>query len=470
MTDSPTDPAALPSGISSPAGPADLANPPNAPDPANLANPPAPEPLSGNFWLLWLGQFVSSFGSGLTSFGLGVWVVKQTGSEMSFAMMVLCSTLPTLIVTPWVGSVADRLDKRRVLMGSDVLALCGIGMLAWLLFHDRLQMAHLYAVQVLLALGLAFQAPAGQAAITRIVPKSQFGRAGGLFALSQAVSALFGPLLAVQLINAFGLGQVLLIDLATFVFSFVCLALARFPLIERAQGWSFWRAPLHDMGFAVNFYRRHAGMAQIYAYLALGGFLAGMVTVLVTPLVLHIKNAQVLAWITASAGLGVLLGSLGMAISGGPKQWHSRFLALSLIEGAAVALAGLLDSSFGLCLCAFFVMLSNSLLQAVVMSVWRRKVPMAQQGAVLAFQRAIELSLIPLAAIMGGALAQYYFEPAMLQGGRWAELLGPWFGIGKGRGTGVLFFAVGALVCLMSLVAFFSRSMRNLETDTPDAF
>lgn len=440
------------------------------PDGADTPAIAAPEPLPGNFWLLWLGQFVSGFGSGLTSFGLGIWVVRQTGSEMSFALMILCGTLPTLLVTPWVGSVADRLDKRLVLMGSDVLAACGISVLAWLLFQNQLQMMHLYVVQVLLSLGLAFQNPAGQAVITRMVPKRQFGRAGGLFALSQAVSALFGPLLAVQLISSMGLDHVLLIDLATFGVSLVCLALARFPLIERARGWSFWRAPLQDMGFAVRFYQRHAGMSQIYGYLTLGGFLAGMVTVLVTPLVLHIKNPQALAWIISSAGFGVLLGGLVMAIWGGPKQWDSRLLGLSALEGLAVAAAGFFSNSFGLCLCAFLVMFSNSMLQACVMAVWRRKVPMAQQGSVMAFQRAIELSLMPLSALIGGALAQYWFEPAMLAGGAWVEVLGPWFGIGKGRGTGVLFTVIGTLVFLMSLAALSSRRMRTLEADVPDAF
>lgn len=441
-----------------------------APVPTPVPPPPPHEALPGNFFLLWLGQFISSFGSGLTSFSLGVWVVQQTGSTMDFALMVLCSTVPTLLLTPWAGSVADRLDKRLVLMGSDVVAAIGIATLAWLLWQNSLQMAHLYVVQILLALGLAFQNPAGQAAISHIVPKSQFGRAGGLFALSQAVSALAGPLLAAPLLLGVGLKMVLIIDLLTFAVSFILLALAKFPLIQVARGWSFWRTPLRDMASAIHFYRTHLGLAQIYAWLAMAGFLAGMVTVLVTPLVLHIKNPQALAYITSSAGLGVLLGGLTMAIWGGPKRWDSRLLGLSLLEGLAVMLAGYFTHTVVLCVAAFLVMFSNSLLQACVMTVWRRKVPINQQGSVLALQKSIELSLIPLSALIGGALAQYWFEPALLPNGAWAASLGPWFGIGQGRGTGVLFVSIGGLLVLLCVAALFGRKMRNIEADVPDAF
>jgi MFS family permease len=476
-----TDPIVADSGATTGAA---LANPASTPTPAAASAAPsdaptadpaaapaaAPMPLPRSFMLLWLGQMVSSFGTSLTTFGLGVWLYQQTGSILNMSLMVLCATLPALLLTPWVGSVADRLDKRRVLIGSDIIALTGIGILTFLLWQQKLVASHLYGVQILLSFGLAFQNPAGQAVVTHMVDKSQFGRAGGLFALSQALAALLGPLLAALLINQLGLLCVLLLDLATFLFSMLCLTMAQFPPLAPALGWSFWRQPLRDMAAAAGFFRRHGSMALIYGYLALAGFLAGVVTVLVQPYALSFLSVSSLGGIISSAGFGALVGGVLMAVTGGPKQWTPLILGFSVLEGLAVISAGYFTNLPVLCLCAFLVMFCNASLQACVLAVWRRKVPLLQQGSVAALQRAIDLSLIPMAALVGGVLGEKVFEPALRTHGAWAHSIGLWFGVGPGRGTGLLFCVIGLLVCLLSLAAMSSRRLRQLEADVPDAF
>jgi MFS family permease len=426
--------------------------------------------LSKDFYLLWFGQFISAFGSALTSFAIGIWIYERTQSSLALVNMMLCATLPTLLLLPWAGSVADRVNKQRVLIGSDLLAISAVGVIAYLLAQQQLQVPMLYGMQILVALALAFQAPAGQAAMVHMVPKSQFGRAGGMFAISQAVSVMAGPLLASSLLKIMPMQQILYLDLASFAVSILCLLLARFPVIQNEVGWSFWRQPWRDLGAAFGFFFKFPSMALIYAYLALGGFLAGMVTVLVTPLVLSMSTVDVLANISASAALGVFLGGLGMAIWGGPKRWHSGILSLSMLEGLAVALAGYFTQAWALCLLALLVMLSNSLLQGSVLAVWRRKVPLVQQGSVAALQRAIDLSLMALSGWLGGLLADWWLEPAMRAGGSLAGSVGLWFGVGPGRGIGLLFVGVGTLVVLMSLAALGSRRLQQLETDVPDAF
>jgi MFS family permease len=453
-------------------GAATGANPDATPDASqNTLQETAVDKLSGTFYLMWFGQFISALGSGLTSFGFGVWLFQRTHSILDFAIMSLCGTLPALLVTPWAGSVADRLDKRRILMGSDALAALGIGSLGLLLWQDALHLWHLYLVQALLSMGLAFQGAAGQATITRIVPKKLFGQAGGLFAISQAVAVLTGPFLGAALISGIGLDGVLAIDFTTFMVALLCLALAVFPPNTSAATFDgFFRQPLQDFRQAASFFRQHPTMTMIYGYTALGGFLAGIVTVLVTPLVLSTNKAYVLAQIATSAGAGALVGGILMAVWGGPKRWTPQILGLSLVEGLAVAIAGYVTAPAARCVAAFAVMFSSALLTACVLAVWRRKVPMAQQGSVVALQRAIDLSLLPLSALVGGGLANYLFEPALLPGGRWYASVGSWFGTGAGRGTGLLFCVVGGVVALVSLMAMQSGRLRRLEEDVPDAF
>ena len=71
------------------------------------------------FITVWLGQLVSTVGSGLTGFALGVWVYQETGSTTMFALNLLAFALPNLLLSPISGVAADRWDRRVVMIMSD---------------------------------------------------------------------------------------------------------------------------------------------------------------------------------------------------------------------------------------------------------------------------------------------------------------------------------------------------------------
>ena len=81
--------------------------------------------------LLWAGELISSIGGGLTSFGLGVYVFQKTGSAASTALVTLLAFLPTLLLSVPAGVLADRYD-RRLLMMLLVWGIClSLGILVW---------------------------------------------------------------------------------------------------------------------------------------------------------------------------------------------------------------------------------------------------------------------------------------------------------------------------------------------------
>ena len=71
------------------------------------------------FVVVWLGQLVSLVGSGLTSFALGLWVYERTGSVTLFALISLFAVLPGVVLSPLTGVLADRWDRRWVMVLSD---------------------------------------------------------------------------------------------------------------------------------------------------------------------------------------------------------------------------------------------------------------------------------------------------------------------------------------------------------------
>ena len=68
------------------------------------------------FLVIWVGQVISSLGSNLSGFALGVWVYQRTGSATRFALIALVTTLPGILMSPLAGALVDRWDRRRAMI------------------------------------------------------------------------------------------------------------------------------------------------------------------------------------------------------------------------------------------------------------------------------------------------------------------------------------------------------------------
>ncbi len=266
------------------------------------------ETLGSAFYMVWLGQFVSSFGTMLTTFGLGVWLFQRTGSVLDFSTMIAFSTLPALMLLPWSGGFADRHDKRRILIACDLSAAVCVAAIGLLVWTDSFQLWHLYAVQFVLSVGIAFQGPAAYVTITKLVPKSQLGRASGMFALSSALSQLAAPLVAASLLTTVRLEGIVVIDLLSFAAALIGLCVARFPAtllgsakagIAPGEVAAPKRRLFHDFEIAIAFFEQRPVLAMVFGYMSMGGFLLGCVMVLVTPMVLSSHSEGDLAMIAS---------------------------------------------------------------------------------------------------------------------------------------------------------------------------
>ena len=148
------------------------------------------------FLLVWIGQIVSVLGSGMTSFGLTIWMYQQTKSATAMGFMQVAFITPFLILSPIAGVMVDRYNRKLMMMVSDLAAgLSTIGLLI-LFATGHMQFWYLYIAQVINGIGNTFQWPAYSAAISTMVPKEQYGRVNGLMSLQEAGPGVLAPLLA----------------------------------------------------------------------------------------------------------------------------------------------------------------------------------------------------------------------------------------------------------------------------------
>ena len=141
----------------------------------------------GTFYVIWFGQLISTLGSRLTSFALGVWIYENTNSVTLFAINTFAFMATTVLVSPFAGALVDKWNRRWVMVMSDAGA--GLSTLAiWFLFFTgKMEIQYIYIVTIFNAAFTAFQFPAHSAATTMLVPKKQLGRAGGMVQIGQAI-------------------------------------------------------------------------------------------------------------------------------------------------------------------------------------------------------------------------------------------------------------------------------------------
>ncbi len=221
-----------------------------------------------SFFIIWVGQVISIVGSGLTGFALGVWMFERTGQATPFALTVLFSNLPGILLAPFAGSIADRWNRRWLMILSDsgdaLVTLCAVILVA----TGRLEVWHVYAIATLSSAFAAFQEPAYMASITMLVPKENLSRANGLVQTAQAVQVLISPLLAGALFGIVGMRGIFAIDFVTYFFAVGALFLVTIPQpkgYNRRRGGRRWHVAQYLLWLAVS--AGEAGPVRVAALL-----------------------------------------------------------------------------------------------------------------------------------------------------------------------------------------------------------
>jgi MFS family permease len=421
------------------------------------------------FCVIWFGQLISTLGSGLTGFALGVWIYEQTGSTTLFAMNILAYTLPTLLMSPIAGALVDRWDRRWAMIISDT----GAGLftlIVWLLLsNSRLEVWHIYVATAFIAAFSTFQWPAYSAATTLLVPKKHLGRAGGMVQIGQAISQLISPAVAGALFVSAGLQSIILIDFITFGFAVLTLLAVRVPKPETSSAGEKGKGSLlHEAAFGWKYIAARRGLLALLFYFAAINFATGFFGPLLVPMILELAEPDTMGLIFSLVGVGMLISTFVMSAWGGPKRLVHGILVPGALMGIFIVFLGLRPSLVMISISGFLMMLIMPIPNGSSQALWQSKTAPDVQGRVFAVRRMIAQFTQPISIILAGPLIDRIFQPLMNDGGLLAESIGHIIGSGPGRGTGLLFILLGLFTFVVSTAAYSYPRLRFVEDELPD--
>ncbi len=180
-----------------------------------------------NFRLFFIGQLISNTGNQLTNVALILFVLKLGHSGLAIGALAACQFGPLVALSAWAGAVADRSDKRRLLLVTQGLEMAQSIALAALAFQPQPSLLLLYALAVLGGVLLAFDNPLRRSLVPEMVSKNDLPNAVVLYSTIVALSQVSGPALAGALIASVGFGWCFALDAVTYLAVIACLVMMR---------------------------------------------------------------------------------------------------------------------------------------------------------------------------------------------------------------------------------------------------
>lgn len=188
-----------------------------------------------DFLRIWAGQLVSNLGDGVHRVAVLWWARQATGSNMAVVAVALATTLPMILMAPVAGTLVDRVDRRRLMIVSDVVRFGTSALLALLFAADLLTLPVVLVAAVVAATAGSVFTPAYMASITMLVPADDRAKANSLVGVNEAVAGVLGPAVGGVLIGVWGTSSALWFDAATFVVALLLVLASRVPMPARAE-------------------------------------------------------------------------------------------------------------------------------------------------------------------------------------------------------------------------------------------
>jgi len=288
-----------------------------------------------DFTMVVIGQIISLFGNAILRFALPLYLLRETNSSSLFGAVTACSFIPMVIFSLFGGVIADRKNKRNIMVTLDFTTAAVILILSFALGKVLLVPLMITVLMILYGISGIYQ-PAVQASIPLIAEKEFLMQSNAVINMVSTLAGLLGPIIGGVLFGAFGIMPILFISVGCFVFSAVMEIFIHIPFEKNTDGKSIFGAVGSDLLDSFRFikYEKPIFLSVLEILVLFNLILTSMILVGIPVIVVQILRMS-------DTALGITQGSMGL---GG--------LAGGIIAGAAAKKIRLKNGYIFLMICS----------------------------------------------------------------------------------------------------------------------
>ncbi|MDO5572588.1 MAG: MFS transporter [bacterium] len=374
--------------------------------------------MNRNFTMVVIGQIISLFGNTIIRYALPIYLLNQTHSAALFGTVSACSFLPMILLAPVGGIIADRVNKRNIMVVLDFITAVIVAVL--LLTIGKLSLIPLLIVTLMLLFGIqgAYQ-PAVQASIPALEDAVHLNSANAIINMVNSLAGILGPVIGGVIYASFGLRPILYIGVICFLCSSLMEVFIQIPFEKREQEMGILAIAKNDMGDSIHFITHEkpiilkvciliAVINMVFSALLIVG-----IPVIITEMLGFEESVgnRLYGYAEGALALGGLIGGLFAGIRGSKlnlqKSWSLILLcscALPMIT-LAVTFREIPMLSYGIVVAACcFMMIASTIFSVEMISYAQWVTPAEVLGKVMALLSCLAMCSNPLGQIIYGFL------------------------------------------------------------------
>lgn len=373
---------------------------------------------SKDFMLVVIGQIISLFGNATIRFALPLYLLNLTGSSALYGMVTACAFIPAILLSPIGGIVADRVNKRNIMVVLDFLTAAIIA--AFALLMNGINIVVLLTITMMLLYGIAgaYQ-PSVQASIPALVSQDKFMEANSIINTISSFASLMGPVLGGILYSIYGLKPILWVCMICFITSAVMEIFIQIPFQKQISNSGIWQMVKQDFTESIHFIRKDKPVIgkELLVVCGINLFLSAMIIVGLPYMITEVLD---LGGMQANKLYGFAEGALAAGgLTGGicagifaKKLTIKKSGNLIIICALCVFPMGIAPIIFSMGMvnyivmtsCCFVIMIFSTIFMVQMMSFVQAETPQNLIGKVIAVIFTISMCAQPLGNALYGVL------------------------------------------------------------------
>ncbi|OEC02374.1 macrolide transporter [Lysinibacillus sphaericus] len=414
------------------------------------------------FLVIWMGELISNIGTGMTAFGLGVYVWQLTKSALDVAMVEMAALLPMILFSPAAGVLADRFDRRLLMIIGDCVSGLGLVLLLVLMNTGNIQVW-----QICLCVGFssAFASlldPAYKATLTDLLSEDEYAKASGMVGIASSSKFLISPIIGGLILAFYSMELIIIIDILTLVITvstilFVRKSLSVKPLEKKDL--DFFK----DLKEGWQIIVESKGVMLLIVLVSVLMFYMGIIQVLSKPMILSFASEKTTGILQTVVACGMMVSSILIGTGIIKRNFVKVMVVSFIVSGITMAGFGATTSIPVIIISGFLFFASLPFATTCIDVLIRKSIDNEKQGRAWGLISLISQIGFVVAYVIAGVLADYVFNPALVEGGVLANTVGKIIGTGETRGIGFLIILSGVGLIITALFVSKSKGIREME-------